>query len=138
MRKSLQMQNIISKLARRRGLDLADIETHFTAKSPGFMDLVVEVIAPHQVSVAHYYEQNGDLCQDPEIVFFVSPVDGSWYAIEITTPGVMLRGRIFGGYESLVEFDDSGNLKNYKLRAQRDAAIFANKWAKNIRMQGFE
>lgn len=138
MRKSREMQKIITKLAKSRKLDISSTDSHFTAKSAGFMDLVVEVIAPRQISVAHYYEQNGDLCQDPEIVFWVGS-DGEWYAVEITTPMLMFAGGTgFGGYNQLVEFDNSGQPKGYKPRAQKDAAVFANKWAKNIRAQGFE
>lgn len=52
------------------------------SKSCGFMDLVVERI-PHldnfntegsqAFSIAHYFEQNGDLCKDPEMVLFLHP-----------------------------------------------------------------
>jgi len=52
------------------------------SKSDGFMDLVFEKL-PHYdnfvsegsfaFSIAHYFEQNGDLCQDPEMVLFVYP-----------------------------------------------------------------
>ena len=132
------MQKVITQLAKKRDLDLSEVGTHFKVESRGFIDLVVEVIAPDQVSVAHYYEQNGDLCQDPKIVFFVSPVDGEWYPIEWTTPAFMMFGKVQGGYERVVWFDEDNPRKyKYKPRAQRDLAIFANKWAKNIRMQGF-
>ena len=47
--------------------------------APGFMDLVVEVLpqCPETgamvLSLAHYFEQNGDLCQDPEMTVRVFP-----------------------------------------------------------------
>ena len=34
-----------------------------------FMPVVVEQVGENQISIAHYYEQNGDLMADPEIVF---------------------------------------------------------------------
>lgn len=139
MRKSRMMQGTIAKMADRRKLDLSKSGVHFTVESSGFMDLVIETLPGNQVSVAHYYEQNGDLCQDPEIVFFASPFDGEWYAVEWTTPAFMILGRTMGGYERLVWFDENNPRKySLKLHAQRDLAIFANKWAKNIRMQGFK
>lgn len=52
---------------------LADAKTgdHWRLKAPGLMDLVVEVIGEDEgtirVSLAHYYEQNGDLMADPEM-----------------------------------------------------------------------
>jgi len=47
--------------------------------SEGFMDLVLERLsACHEtgapmLSLAHYYEVNGDLCQDPEVVVRIFP-----------------------------------------------------------------
>ena len=50
------------------------------SQSNGFMDLVVEAL-PHldnwnnqsckAFSMAHYFEQNGDLCKDPEMVVLI-------------------------------------------------------------------
>ena len=34
-----------------------------------FMPVIVEQVGRNQISIAHYYEQNGDLMADPEIVF---------------------------------------------------------------------
>ena len=45
------------------------------AKAPGFMDLVVEKIAPKTYSLAHYYVQNGDMMRDPEITFRLNDDD---------------------------------------------------------------
>jgi hypothetical protein len=43
----------------------------YRLRAPGFMDLVVEVLSRNPstmvLSLAHYFEQNGDLCQDPEM-----------------------------------------------------------------------
>ena len=45
----------------------------YRLRAPGFMDLVVEVLATCEetggmvLSLAHYFELNGDLCQDPEM-----------------------------------------------------------------------
>lgn len=137
MRKSRKMQQLIEKMAKVRDIDLSSPEAHFKVESGGFMDLVVENIGLNQVSVTHYYEQNGDLCQDPEIVFLVG-CDGEWYAIEWTTPPLMMFGRVAGGYRRYVEIDAaSGSWKRANLKGQRDLAIFANKWANNLRMQGF-
>src|SRR5690349_5579060 len=49
---------------------------HVRLECKGFMPLVVEAIGPGprglpMVSVAHYYEQNGDLMKDPDMVFEV-------------------------------------------------------------------
>ena len=48
-------------------------------KARGYMDLVVEPLPPCDetsapvISMAHYFEQNGDLCQDPEMTVRLFP-----------------------------------------------------------------
>ena len=52
---------------------------HYRLKARGFMDLIVEklplcsVTEASVLSLAHYFEQNGDLCQDPEVVIRIFP-----------------------------------------------------------------
>jgi hypothetical protein len=54
-------------------------DTVYRLRGPGFMDLVVEVLPPCIetggiiLSLTHYFEQNGDLCQDPEMVVRLFP-----------------------------------------------------------------
>ncbi len=51
----------------------------YRLRARGFMDLVVEVLPQCEetgamvLSLAHYFEQNGDLCQDPEMTVRVFP-----------------------------------------------------------------
>ncbi|MCP4486584.1 MAG: hypothetical protein GY820_04580, partial [Gammaproteobacteria bacterium] len=54
----------------------------YRLRAKGFMDLVVEVLPQCEetgamvLSLAHYFEQNGDLCQDPEMVVRIfAPTD---------------------------------------------------------------
>ena len=77
MRHSSRMKSLIEKMAAARGVDLSQPAQRFRVKSSGFMDLVVETIGRNCVSVAHYYTQNGDLIQDPEIVFWNWGYDGT-------------------------------------------------------------
>lgn len=53
-----------------------------TSKARGYMDLVVERVEMldnfngqncKAISLAHYFKQNGDMCQDPEMVVLVYP-----------------------------------------------------------------
>lgn len=63
------------------GQPLPDLrpETVYRLRAEGFMDLVVEVLSLDRetgavvLSLAHYFEQHGDLCQDPEIVVRAFP-----------------------------------------------------------------
>ena len=51
----------------------------YRLQAPGLMDLVVEVLSRDRatdaivLSLVHYFEMNGDLCQDPEMVVRVFP-----------------------------------------------------------------
>ena len=138
MKPSNRMQKQIEKMAKTRNIDLSQGGAHFRAEASGFMDLVVETIGTGLVSVAHYYEQNGDLCQDPEVCFLVG-CDGRWYPYEWTTPGVMLGGRVFGGWQNYGDVDGAaGEFKTVQRKGQRDLATFANQWADNIKAQGFK
>jgi hypothetical protein len=48
-----------------------------------FMDLTIEKVYEDRLSVAHYYNQRGDLMSDPEIVFDVSS-DKEWVPVRFT------------------------------------------------------
>lgn len=132
------MQAFIEKLAKARGVDLSQAKAHFRVESGAFMPLVVENIGYNQISIAHYYTQNGDMLADPDVVFWVG-CDGEWYPVEWTTPAVMLGGRVLGGFRRYVEVDLSKQeWVRADIKGQRDLAIFSNKWAANLRAQGFE
>ena len=51
----------------------------YTLRSEGFMDFIVEKVSPCEttgatlLSLSHYYEANGDPCQDPEVLVRVYP-----------------------------------------------------------------
>jgi len=89
---------------------------HLAVKIEHFDRLVIEVVGLNQVSVAHYYTQNGDAMRDPEIVFTLP----HWKAIEYTQDNLGLYQRAPEG-----SYLPSAN-------------SFARQWAVNIRNQGFE
>lgn len=104
----------------------------------GYMPLVVESIGGiafasypgksfRSYSFAHYYEQNGDMMRDPEVVF----VD-FW-------PGmfapVMYRQDGFGVDHDCLEYDEAGLVRGVRVRMQADTAKFCHMWARNLQMQ---
>jgi len=94
--------------------DEMELGDNYEVEAAGYMDLVIEKVAPGKVSVAHYYEQRGDLMADPEIVFRVDGED--WTAVEYTQhPHVYQRNE-----EGLPS-----------------AQSFSTKWSKNLHRQGF-
>lgn len=80
-----------------------------------YMPLTIEVTGEGNVSVAHYFTQNGDAMRDPEIVF--NPKN--WYGVEITQDPVGVYQRV---------------RPNCYSRGIEDLARI---WAKNLREQGF-
>ena len=100
--------------------------------APGvFMSVTVEIIwksqAKMQISVAHYYEQNGDLMRDPEMVFLKR--DGKYYPFYFRMDGV------YGREEESVVFDDTGDICKVRYPLQKQHAIFAGNWMENIKEQ---
>lgn len=138
MRKSRKMQKLIERMAKKRKVDLSEVGASFKSETDSFMDLHVKTVAENLIRVAHYYEQYGDKCADPEVVFLVG-CDGEWYPIEWITPKVVLNNRVLGGFKKYVEVDaENGTWIRANMNGQRDLAIFANKWADNLRRQGFK
>ena len=76
------------------------------------------------VSIAHYYEQNGDLCCDPDMTFLVGADAAYAMSFQQANPPV---------YEEAVRFEDNKLL--YNERHQRKLTVFANEWLGNIRDQ---
>jgi hypothetical protein len=99
----------------------------------GYMPLVIESVGVGPrglplVSVAHYFEQNGDLMSDPEMTFEVDQA-GTFYPISITQHPL-------GIYREAVFQDEQGRVL-IKLGAKRDLEYFARIWDRNIKDQGF-
>lgn len=127
MKPALKMQQIITQIAAKHGLDLAADEAHLRLTMPHFDRLVIEKIGARQISVAHYFEQNGDLVADPDIVFFVD--DAGWIPIEIT--------QVFG-YQRVAFLRTEGERNIAALPDDQLAvAVFADDWAENLRDQGW-
>ena len=122
------MQRTIEQLAAKHGVDLAHAGAHLRLEMPNYDRLVIENIGQNRISVAHYFEQNGDLIADPEIVFFTCWL--GWYAVEIT--------QVFTGWRRLASIDERGHITAADLSRQADVARFANSWARNIAAQGWE
>ena len=99
--------------------------------SPAFMAVCVEYINDTDLgpvySVAHYYEQNGDLMRDPEMTF-LRRIDGSYYPLSYQQDGL-------GLYQESVIFGEDGNPEKFIPAMQRDHALFAGQWMQNIKEQ---
>jgi len=78
-------------------------------------------------SVAHYYEQNGDLMRDPEMCF-LRGCDGLYYPTYFRQDGGLAM-------EENSVVIENGKVKGFKPVMQYKQSKFANMWMKNIKEQ---
>jgi hypothetical protein len=78
-------------------------------------------------SVAHYYEQNGDLMKDPDMTF-LRGADGNYYPLSYRQDGL-------GIDQDAIEWDDNGDINRFNAKMQADFVSFANGWMENIKDQ---
>lgn len=91
----------------------------------------------HFYSLCHYYEQNGDLMQDPEICFLVvdnRKSDEDYEKIHIVP--CSFQNATLGIYEESISFM-SNTVALYLPRMQTSHISFAKFWLDNIAVQGF-
>ena len=132
------IQRIIE--ARGHKLDGSEPAFHIAIDNPSYMRLVIEGIGcspdgRQLVSVAHYYEQNGDLMRDPEMVFLVDLEHAKFKGQDGWFPVSFQQDGGFALYQEALIFDGSRVLKRPKLF--KDLKSFARTWNKNIGEQGF-
>jgi hypothetical protein len=94
---------------------------------PVHIERIYEVDNGHIYSLAHYYEQNGDLMADPEVCFFHHTKQGFIFPISFQQDSL-------GIYDESVLFQD-GKITHVHLPKQRDLTAFANQWMRNIKLQ---
>jgi hypothetical protein len=119
---------------------------HLQLVSDGFMPLIMErleenISTPWSLattySLAHYYEQNGDLMRDPEMVFIV--VDNRFDEKDMQAIGIYpqtFQQDNLGLYEESARIEN-GELTKYIKVWQSAHTSFANIWLKNLQQQRF-
>ena len=97
-----------------------------------FMPVSVEAIFENEkymiLSVAHYFEQNGDLMADPEMLFIYAK------AMKTYIPSYFKQDGFMGSEQESVIMEN-GEIKGYKAKMQADHTSFANQWLRNIKQQ---
>jgi hypothetical protein len=104
---------------------------HIRIENDPYMPLVIEHVGRspqgnNMISVAHYFEQNGDLCQDPEMVFEVGPAGWLPVFFQQAIPPIYREAIVFKGGEVLID-----------RRQMADQKSFARVWDRNLKHQGF-
>jgi hypothetical protein len=103
--------------------DFHDQETfHVRFDMKGYQRLVIERHG-ELISVAHYFEQNGDLVADPDVEVHYP----SWVPTAITQA-------LFGYRSKFIERDGQTLVDT---RFDRQVSSFLRLWAHNIKMQGW-
>ncbi len=113
-------------------LGIFRVEDYKKIKSEGYMDFVIEVIGKGEswadYSLAHYFEQNGDLMADPEMVVRVFSNTKSAYALSYKLDSLGVNQEVY------IE-RNSERLVNVRLRKQLNS--FLGMWLGNLISQGF-
>ncbi len=106
-----------------------DLHNYWPECNGGIMavhvERVGEIAGYPSYSVAHYYTQNGDMMRDPDMVFIVMNAK--------VIPASFQQDGGFPIYQESIFWAEEG----WKLRTkmQKDQAIFAGQWMKNIAEQ---
>lgn len=93
-------------------------------KSSGYMDLVVEPLGEDTISMTHYFELNGDLVPDPDMMIRVDLKNKT--AEALTYQDLMMYQQVYS---------DDG--KSFNPRVNKSINSFLNQWLSNLKMQGF-
>jgi len=106
----------------------------YRLQAEGFLNLVVEVLSRDRatgamiLSVAHYFSQHGDLCQDPEMeVRVFPPREGHPGLVEALTFGQAIPPI----YQRV--YPEPGMVNP---RLQREPNRFLGVWLRNLKAQG--
>lgn len=94
--------------------------------SKAYMYLSVERLTDIRYSMAHYFEQGGDLVADPDIELLRTK-DGRWYPVALQQVGTYTR--------AIEDFDNDGDiLRGYSMRYS-ELRSFLSMWLKNLTHQ---
>ena len=122
-------------------------ESVIRLKATGFMDLVVEPLSPCEqtgatvISMAHYFEQNGDLCQDPEMcVRLFPPGSKACLAMTPSTDSKLGRAETLYFQQAIPPifkevYPEPGK---FAPRLRRELNTFLGQWLRNLEEQGHQ
>lgn len=91
---------------------------------PPIMAVSIDRLSERHYSIAHYYEQNGDLMADPDMTFFKAD-EGKVYPCTFQQDNL-------GVYRIGLDITPDGDIEHENGREQADQAAFANGWMRNI------
>lgn len=129
MQPSRAMQVVMTAIAAKHDLDLRHPGSCLRLEQAGYQPLVIEVLHPNLVHVAHVDESYGGLTlPDPGVAFFTGYA--LWIPIEINqrVGGYRIYALLSPGLDDVVALLPG---------RQADLAEFTELWARNLRTQGW-
>ena len=117
---TMKQQRLYSKFVELFPDFLTDYKYLKLESDLGFMTLSLDKIGSNSVAMAHYYEQNGDLMVDPEIVFDIDSKNKTLTAVSYQQDGM----GIYKTYEQ--DSDEQDNCNS-----------FVDTWFNNISTQAY-
>lgn len=117
---TMKQQRLYSKFVKLFPDFLTDYKYLKLESDLGFMTLSLDKIGSNSVAMAHYYEQNGDLMVDPEIVFDIDSKNKTLTAMSYQQDGMS----IYKTYEP--DSDEQDNCNS-----------FVDTWFNNISTQAY-
>lgn len=118
---TMKQQRLYSKFVELFPDFLTDYKYLKLESDLGFMTLSLDKIGSNSVAMAHYYEQNGDLMVDPEIVFDIDSKNKTLTAVSYQQDGM----GIYKTYEP--DSDEQDNCNS-----------FVDTWLNNISTQAYK
>lgn len=130
MHLNVTSKKILEELLNEMGLQSGKVGSSGSIDRGGkcIMAVHVEWVGNGLVSIAHYYEHNGDLCADPEMVFWKGGFD-EFYPVSFKQDGS------FPVFQKAILFDVNDQPKRYHKTYLNKLVSFANEWLKNISFQ---
>jgi hypothetical protein len=125
IRPCLAMARVITEYAEVAGMDMNSNDGIMRIDNEPFERLCIEKIDTNVISVSHYFEQNGDLVPDPDMVFFI--LDSYWYPVSFQNQLT---------YQESMEYDNDGQIVEI-LENIRSMISFTDTWADIISSQGY-
>ena len=127
-----QYERNYARLEALMGQPLCELRSgrSYRLRAPGFMDLVVEVLPQDSetgatvLSLCHYFEMNGDLCQDPEMTVRVFSSAGMIEALSFQQSLPPIYS---------VVYPEPGRVD---VRMKQDLNAFLSLWLRNLTAQG--
>lgn len=90
-----------------------------------YMSLSAERLSTHSFSMAHYYEQNGDLCPDPDMELVKNKL--GWFPVAMD--------QVMGYNRAIIEMDSEGIPIKVYVKRYSELKKFLSMWLKNIKSQ---